>query len=276
MNPRLSILLPAHKASRTIGLAILSTLAFKPRGSELLIFLDGADTKSKVLAWARSRPNVRIFSSEKKLGISGALNALIENSKGDVIARMDADDISLPGRFSKGTTLVSSGLEDFMFTNIILFGSSVKPFGLLPHLPIGLDNDQARWLLWLGNPFAHPTMIARKSALVSLGGYRKSISEDYDLWLRASAAGFRFRRLKRHGLMYRIHPGQYTKQKNFELMVESDSLLREARRALQLQLGGGEEHQNEQALSARAKENLAKSRFGLATQLKFLSWRRGN
>lgn len=276
MKPVLSILLPAHQASKTIGLAVLSTLAFKPKSSELLIFLDGAGTKSKVLSWVSARQDVKVFSSEKKIGISGALNALILNSEGGVVARMDADDISLPGRFLKGMQLVNAGSEDFVFTNIILFGSRVKPFGFLPHLPIGVDNEQARWLLWLGNPFAHPTMIARKSAIESLGGYRNSISEDYDLWVRAAAAGFKLRRLRRHGLLYRIHPGQHTQQKNFGPLVKSDPLLREARRALELELNDGRSDSDEEELNLKASTYLMRSRIGLATQMKFSNWRRKN
>lgn len=273
MNPSLSILLPAHQASKTIGLAVLSTLAFMPKGSELLIFLDGENTNSKILSWASARSDVRIFSSKTAMGISGALNVLLDESRGDIIARMDADDISLPGRFLKGLKLVRSGSEDFVFANTILFGLGVKPFGFLPHLPIGVDNEQSRWLLWLGNPFAHPTMITRKSALKSLGGYRNSISEDYDLWLRAAASGFKFRRLKRHGLLYRIHPGQYTKQENFDAMVKSDPFLLESRQALRLLLIGNQNGADDEEITAKAKQVLANSRFGLAMQLKLFNWR---
>jgi len=276
MKPLLSILLPAHRASKTIGMAVLSTLAFMPKGSELLIFLDGANTDSKILSWAKKKPAVKIYSSETALGISGALNFLIEKSQGEIIARMDADDISLPGRFSKAAKLVSSGVEDIVFSNTILFGFAVKPIGILPHLPVGVNSEQSRWLLWLGNPFAHPTMVARREILVSLGGYRNSISEDYDLWLRAAAAGYRFRRLKRHGLLYRIHPGQYTKQKNFESMVASDTLLRGSREALGLQLQGGQSDLDEEAMNAKAIEILAESKSGLAVQIKFSNWRRKN
>lgn len=253
-------------------MAVFSTLAFMPKDSELLIFLDGENTNSKILSWASARSDVRIFSSKATIGIRCALNALLEESRGDIIARMDADDISLPGRFLEGLRLVSSGSDDFVFTNTILFGKEVKPFGFLPHLPIGVDNEQARWLLLLGNPFAHPTMIARKSALQTLGGYGNSISEDYDLWLRAAAAGFKFRRLKRHGLLYRIHPGQYTKQKNFESLVKGDPSLREARRALELQLNEGRSDLVEEQLTSRARDYLVRSRFGLATQMKFSNW----
>jgi glycosyltransferase involved in cell wall biosynthesis len=251
-------------------------MAFMPKGSELLIFLDGENTDSRVLDWARSKSCVKVFSSKTPLGISGALNALIEESQGEVIARMDADDISLPGRFSKGVKLVSRGLEDFVFTNMILFGLAVKPIGFLPHLPVGVDNEQAKWLLWLGNPFAHPTMIARRSVIVSLGAYRKSISEDYDLWLRAAAAGYRFRRLKRHGLLYRLHPAQLTKQKYFESMNKSDALLSESRQAFSERLRGGQSDLSEEALHSIALRFLVGSPSCLSLQIRLSNWRRKN
>lgn len=276
MSTRLSILLPAHKASKTIGLAVLSTLAFKPRRSELLIFLDGQNTASKILTWASARSDVRIYSSKTTIGISGALNSLLTHSRSEIIARMDADDVSLPGRFRKGMKLVSSGSEDFVFTNTILFGKQVRPFGFLPHLPLGVDNKQSKWLLWLGNPFAHPTMIARKSAIISLGGYRNSISEDYDLWLRAVAAGFKFRRLKRHGILYRIHSGQLTQQENFDSKNTYDPLLLESREKLRLLLSDGHNDLDDEVITGKARQQLANSGIVHVIQKKLLNWRLKN
>jgi glycosyltransferase involved in cell wall biosynthesis len=267
VKPRLSILLPAHSASKTIGLAVLSTLAFMPRGSELLVFLDGSNTKSKVLSWASKNSKVRVFQSEEALGISGALNTLIEKSESELIARMDADDICLPWRFTGSIRRLSNNFDDFIFTNTILFGRTVRPFWLSPHLPVSIDDNQAKWLLWLGNPFAHPTMITKKSCLLALGGYRDSLSEDYDLWLRAAVAGFRLRRLRRHGLLYRIHAGQHTQQKNFEYLVGVDPLLGESRKAFNQWLTIEAGDYGNKDLTQVSVNSLAKSKFGMRLQM---------
>src|SRR5690606_12676863 len=64
--------------------------------------------------------------------------------------------------------------------------------------------------LLLTNPVAHPTLMARRSALERVGGYREVPTEDYDLWLRLAAGGARLERQALPGLAYRMHPGQIT------------------------------------------------------------------
>jgi glycosyltransferase involved in cell wall biosynthesis len=209
----LSILLPAHDASRTIGLALVSTILFKPKGAEVIILLDGDNTRSKWLSFLGRRSDVRVLRTPHALGISGALNLLIRESRFDLIARMDADDICLPGRFKRAMRDIRLRGFDFVFTHIVFFGSSVKPFGLLPQLPVSLSSEEAKWMLWLDNPYAHPTLVARKSSLLELGGYRNIICEDLDLWLRAQTSDYRFKRLSRYGLLYRRHEGQLTQRK---------------------------------------------------------------
>lgn len=209
----LSILLPAHNASRTIGLALVSTILCKPKGAEVLILLDGDNTRSYWLSLLGRRSDVRVFRTPKPLGISGALNLLIRESRFDLIARMDADDICLPGRFKKAMWDIRVKGFDFVFTHIVFFGFSVRPLCLLPQLPVSLSSEQAKWMLWLDNPYAHPTLVVKKSSLLELGGYRDIVCEDLDLWLRAQASDYKFKRLSRYGLLYRRHKGQYTQRK---------------------------------------------------------------
>lgn len=226
----ISILLPAHGASSTISLALVSTILFKPKGSEVLILLDGDNTSSRVLSLLSKRRDVRVFRTPQALGISGALNLLLRESRFDLIARMDADDVCLPGRFKRAMRDIRLRGFDFVFTHIIFFGASVRPLGLLPQLPVRLSSEEAKWMLWLDNPYAHPTLVARKSSILTLGGYRNTIYEDLDLWLRAQAANYKFKRLSRYGLLYRRHEGQHTQTKFREADYEhSDKLLRAAR-----------------------------------------------
>jgi hypothetical protein len=108
---------------------------------------------------------------------------------------------------------------DFVFSNAILFGKDIKPFFVMPQIPVPLNHIQSGLYLALSNPFVHPTMIATKSSLKALGGYRSLRAEDLDLWLRGWQAGFKFARLAGYGILYRSHPGQVT---------QSDKFLREA------------------------------------------------
>ena len=270
-RPIVSILIPAHRASRTIGLALASTLLTKPSNSEVLIFLDGDDTQSQFLKFASKRKDVRVFYSQKRIGIAASLNFLLANASSDLVARMDADDICLPGRFSKAIRFLKNNKADFVFMNTILFGLSLAPAFVVPQLPIKLDVEQSRLMLALANPFAHPTLTARRAALESLGGYQNSIAEDYDLWLRAQGAGFRFIRLRGYGLLYRRHKGQLTKHINFIERVENDKLLSHSRQEYFSKLRCKEfGDRTEKETIAEISQRLSRSSVGIWLQFKLI------
>jgi glycosyltransferase involved in cell wall biosynthesis len=269
----LSILLPAHKASSTIGFALVSTILFKPKGAEVLILLDGDNTSSKFLSLLSQRQDVRVFQTSEALGISGALNLLLRESRFDLIARMDADDVCLPGRFKKAMSDIQLRGFDFVFTHIIFFGASVKPLGLLPQLPVRLSSEEAKWMLWLDNPYAHPTLVARKSSILKLGGYRDTIYEDLDLWLRAQAADYKFKRLSRYGLLYRRHKGQHTQTKFQEAeYVHSDKLLTAARGEFEEYLRSQPGVDRDTDLEKWAQGLLTRTNFGYRVQNTLAKW----
>jgi glycosyltransferase involved in cell wall biosynthesis len=267
----LSIIMPANRADKTIGAAIFSTIMFKPKFAKLLILLDGDNTSSKVLSWAVRRKDVEVYRTDTALGISGALNLLISKSTSQYISRMDADDICLPGRFKKPMKLLASDKADMVFTNVILFGCAFAPVFLIPQPPIKLNTHQAQLMLLISNPFAHPTLVARRQDILDLGGYRDSYAEDYDLWLRASIRGLKIMRLKRYGLLYRRHGLQHTKQPNYETNVKEDSALQDSLAAFgqeiekQYGVASDKGYQKEFALSA-----LMSSSIGLRIQLGIL------
>jgi hypothetical protein len=151
---------------------------------------------------------------------------------------MDADDICLPWRFEKQTQKISKTNSDFLFGNAILFGASLKPLGFAPQLPFGLTAIQGRLALLLGNPFVHPTMIAKASSMRELGGYREVPAEDYDLWLRAGIAGMRIERSRSYDVLYRVHSRQLTQQAFWQQRLEQDTQLHETRATLSEQLLG--------------------------------------
>lgn len=234
LNFKLSILMPAYDSSSTISLALASTIMFKPKEAEVLVFLDGNNTSSKFLTYATKRHDVQVYNSTERIGISQGLNLLLGHASSDIVARMDADDICLPGRFKRAMLLIQRGKSDLVFMNTILFGKSLAPFFFVPQPPIGLNPQQSEAMLLLANPFSHPTMVANKSMILALGGYRASVAEDYDLWLRAQVSGHRITRLRSYGLLYRRHAGQYTKQENFAEKESSDQLLQESKKDLRL------------------------------------------
>lgn len=222
---KLSVLLPSLGSPRTLNSAVRTTLFALGPDDELLVLVSGAIRSQSLESVKDSR--LRVFFNPQPLKVFEAINILLTEATGSLIGRMDSDDLCLPWRFHSQLKKLQKDKLDFVFSNSILFGTSIKPFFVMPQTPIPLDNIQSGLYLALSNPFVHPTMIARKASIESLGGYRALRAEDLDLWLRAWQKGFKFARTAGYGILYRSHSGQVT---------QSDDFLGEAQSETELQI----------------------------------------
>jgi glycosyltransferase involved in cell wall biosynthesis len=236
-KPKLSVLMPAYKNSKTIGLSIIFALASLPKSAELLIWLDGPSTTSKILDLASRSKRVRVLSSPERKGLSTTLNLLLSEARGRYVARLDADDLALPFRYGKAIKLLESDKADLVFSNSILFRMKWGFPILVPQFPFALTASESSLALLTSNPFVHSTLVARKETLIEAGEYREAVAEDYDFWLRLAAAGKLIIKLHRFTLLYRVHASQMTSQTGFDQSIstcprikESGSLLRSALR----------------------------------------------
>ena len=231
IEPRISVLLPALSGTPTILSSVKSTLIALGSADELLVLIEGSEGKSEQLEGI-SDPRLRLFYRRDAMGITSGLNFLFSRAKGNLIGRMDADDICLPGRFRSQLKKLKKDNLDMVFSNAILFGSGVRPLGFIPQVPYSLDSTQIGLELAIRNPLVHPTMLARREAIAALGGYNDAVAEDYELWIRAWNRGYRFGRSRGYGVMYRIHPGQLSQQADHLKKVASDPVLAVAHRGL--------------------------------------------
>ncbi len=233
---KLSILMPAYNATRTINAALLSTYLTMPLNSELIVYLDGPGTTSPLLRILKKSKRVRILEGESRVGLPRALNFLVQEARGQYIARMDADDIALPMRYLIGLRKLSRQKADVAFSQAIVFGGKF-PFSLVPQIPFRLTAEQANLHLVISNPFVHPSMIAARSLILSCGGYRECVAEDLDLWLRLAASGKRLVRIPQYGVLYRLHGNQITADPNYEAIAQEDPRIRESLVCLLAHLG---------------------------------------
>lgn len=202
--PRLSVIVPAYNAAGTIGSALRSTVRALPRDAEVVILDDGSSDATADAARAVDDPRVRVLSRPNR-GVAATLNDLLDATDSEFVARMDADDIVLPGRFRRQLRAVDQGV-DGVFSTVVTWGSGLPG---VPR-PSGIAPEDFGMHLLLTNPVAHSTFLGRRSAVVDAGSYREIPTEDYDLWLRMAARGMRLTRLAVPGLAYRVHAGQVT------------------------------------------------------------------
>ncbi|ARJ06114.1 hypothetical protein B5808_13440 [Cnuibacter physcomitrellae] len=226
--PQLVVLMPVRNGERTIVDAVKSTLRALPSDGELVVFNDGSSDNTMQLLSAFNSTSLRVLGdSSSSIGVAGALNALIRASDSDLVARMDADDICLPGRLKYQMSRIKRGV-DVSFTNTLHFGVGLPR----PSLPVQLKTSLIASLLLTSNPVAHSTMMCRRDVLEQSGGYRECMAEDYDLWLRLAASGHRLERSAVPFLAYRHHAGQVTSASNWSERAESEPMIEDARRSL--------------------------------------------
>jgi glycosyltransferase involved in cell wall biosynthesis len=231
--PRLSVLIPARNAADTIESAIRSTLRALPDDAEVLVLDDASSDRTPELVRGIGDRRVKLTVAPENLGVARALAQLLDLAEGDLVARMDADDVCLPGRFSGQLAAIDRGAE-LVFSTFQVIGAGLR----LPALPVPLGPEAGRLALLLDNPSPHSTALARRSALVDVGGYRVSAAEDYDLWLRASTAGARIVRLGRAGILLRVSDRQITADPGYRDRLAADRPVAESYRAFARGLWG--------------------------------------
>ena len=207
--PRLSVILPVRNGEDTIARAVTSTRRALPADAELVIFDDGSTDSTPALLRSFESPSVRVITSPAGVGVgvATALNTLIDRTDSEFIARMDADDVTLAGRFGYQRRAISPGAA-VNFTTVLEWRPDARR--VRPAAPLPISARAFPYHLLMTNPASHPTLFATRAALVRVGGYRQVPAEDYDLWLRLAIEGIGIRRLAMPTLLYRMHPQQVT------------------------------------------------------------------
>ena len=179
---------------------------------EFVILNDGSTDKSGEIlrAFASRDSRIRLFSEERR-GLTRCLNRGIELAKGRYLARMDADDVALPGRFQKQVDYLDANPEVFALGGRARL---VSPEGwplCRWTVPTGHEEIDAAHIAGLAGQLIHPTSMMRLEAVRRIGGLNEqwSYAQDYDLWLKLAEIG-RLSNLRDTVLNYRLHLSSVT------------------------------------------------------------------
>lgn len=198
----------ARNARTTIRTAVRSALR-DPFVARVIVWDDGSDDGTAGALDRLGDPRLLVTGTTDNRGIPAARNGLLELVDTAHFAWLDADDICLPGRFASQSRTLTDG-NDIVFTPVLEWLHRTPL--VRPQLLQRISPRATPFHLMIGNPFMNPTMLARTDVVRALGGYRFVASEDYDLWLRAAAAGHRLHRGSHPLVVYRRHAGQTTRQ----------------------------------------------------------------
>jgi hypothetical protein len=204
--PVVSVLLPVWNGDVYLSQAIESVLAQSYRSLELLVVDDGSSDRSLEIAegYALLDSRVRVFRQERG-GYARALNAGIREARGHFIARMDADDVAYPERFEVQVAFMRANPE------CVVVGSAIEALDQNGQT-IGFTYFAAAHEAIMGEllrgttSLSHPTVMARRLAVVEAGGYDPDLypSEDLSLWLILARKG-RLANIRQPLLRYRRH-----------------------------------------------------------------------
>ena len=204
-SPVLSVVLPAYNAAATIRAAAESVLNGTCAALELIIVDDGStDGTGAAVADLTSDDRVRLISRPNK-GLAASLNEAIAMASAPFVARMDADDVSMPDRFEAQLQFLAE------HPDVVMVGGQLRRIikgdpESLSHLPTEHD-DIVSALLRGQHAMCHPAVMIRRSALDVVGGYwAYGVAEDWDLYLRLAEVG-KIANIDRHVLDYTFHDG---------------------------------------------------------------------
>jgi len=212
----ISVIMSVHNAQETIALAVRSTLFALRQGDELLVGLHNCTDKTKERLAAITDSRLRTFEF-KDVPFSEVLNALALLAKGNLLGRMDGDDVCLPWRFIAQRRAIHSRNVDFTFSTAFIFYDQGKLpfFGL--QAPLSLNHQEISIAMQQKAVVMNPTMLCKRSAFLDVGGYHDQVAEDWQFNLRAMASGKNFERIGLPTIAYRISPSQLSRVQREEV-----------------------------------------------------------
>ncbi|MEM6361783.1 MAG: glycosyltransferase [Bacteroidota bacterium] len=226
-KPLVSVVLPVHNGDKTILRAVNSILAQTLANWELVIINDGSTDQTLKRLVNINETRLKVVSLPHS-GIAKALNFGLKMARGKYIARMDADDECLPHRLEKQVAFLDQHPHvGLVACQTVHVGSSDQE-GYRRHIAWTnelFSPDEIYHARFQDAPFAHPSVMFRKSLFYQYGGYSETnVPEDFELWLRWFHAGIRMQKLpevllKWYDPPYRLsrtHPN-YTSNLFFEV-----------------------------------------------------------
>lgn len=207
-HPLISVILPVYNAESFLRNSIFSILDQTLPDFELIVIDDGSTDSSLRIIQQIQDSRIVLISRENR-GLPSTLNEGISLAKGNFIARMDADDISLPNRFEKQYLHLCNNPEiDILGTQALLINEN--------NLVVGRARKPCTQTILKkyikhATPALHPTFFLKKSIYEQLGGYQDiRPSQDYDFLCRANDSGFTISNTPETLMLYRIGENKIT------------------------------------------------------------------
>ena len=188
---KISVIMGVYNEEASIAKAIDSVIKQTYSCWEFIIVDDCSTDKTRdiISKYCASEPRIKLYKNKKNFGLAFSLNLAINKSSGAYIARMDADDISLPNRFEQQLKILDLNSKVMVVGTAAYYidsDSLKKRLVRMPQYHQDLSN-----FIFKKSPFIHPSVMMRKEYLKITNGYDSRLrrAQDYDLWLRGRFIG---------------------------------------------------------------------------------------
>lgn len=209
--PKVSVIMPVYNAEKYLREAIDSILEQSFTDFEFIIIDDASKDSSVDIVKEYNDSRIQLYQNDCNMGVAATLNRGLYLAKGEYIARMDADDISLSERFEMQVKeLDNDPMLGLCGSNVIVFSDTKQHYSELP-----LSHLDIQYTLFILSSFVHPVVMLRKSMLTELNLYYEETyegREDYRLWMQVGLSGWEMKNLEKPLLKYRVHSSQVTKK----------------------------------------------------------------
>jgi hypothetical protein len=183
----ISVILPVYNGAAFLKDSVDSILTQSHQHLELIAVDDGSTDASwdMLQTFAARDSRVRLLKQPQNMGLVAALNRACLAATGVYLARMDADDISLPDRLARQADYLDQHPDTgIVGTQAEVMDEQGKSAGWIR---VPLSPGLTHWAMLFYNPLVHSSVMMRRSVGDILGYYQHWPSEDYELWARASA-----------------------------------------------------------------------------------------
>lgn len=182
-KPLISVVIPVHNGEKYVKEALESVLNQTYENVEIIVVDDkSTDSTLSILSTLEKRhPSLKVIEAEKQNGLGDVINIGIRASTGKYIARLDADDLMYPDRLEKQAEFMENNPDVVVVGGQIdIIDESGKVIGKREYATDDRDIKKNQFLF---QPFAHPAVMMRKSALEEVGLYPEGVWKIEDVML---------------------------------------------------------------------------------------------
>ena len=201
--PKISVLLCVYNCEQHIRKTIESILVQDYSNFEFIIIDDASTDRTKEIVYEERDHRIRFYRNEENIGLGPSLNKGLGLARGSLIARIDADDVALPSRFSNQVKEFDRQPDLFALgtcARIINENGDKRGKKLKPQSNFGV-----RVYSFFSNPVIHPSVMYRKAEAIRIGGYPDwRRGQDYAFFTLALNSGLKIRNLGIQLVEYRV------------------------------------------------------------------------